>query len=161
LLHRPELLLLDEPTVGVDPQSRNHIFETVRQLARDGMTVVYTTHYMEEVEALCDRVAIVDAGAVVATGSVSELIASHAGRGITLSLRGTAAAIEAAVGGAAAHARVERDGATLRAVPHGGLAPLIAAIEAAGATVARIESRQASLEAAFLALTGRALRDGS
>jgi len=60
LVHKPEVLVLDEPTVGVDPQSRNHIFETVRLLRDQGMTVVYTSHYMEEVEALCDRVTIVD-----------------------------------------------------------------------------------------------------
>jgi ABC-2 type transport system ATP-binding protein len=66
LVHEPELLILDEPTVGVDPQSRNHIFETVKALQKSGMTVIYTSHYMEEVEALCDRVAIMDAGAIVA-----------------------------------------------------------------------------------------------
>jgi len=158
LLHRPELLILDEPTVGVDPQSRNHIFETVRKLKQDGMTIVYTTHYMEEVEALCDRVAIVDAGAIVATGTVAELIAAHAGKGITLELAGD---IEAAAAAAAPHGELRRDGATLRVVPAAGLAPLIAAIEGAGATIARIESREANLETAFLALTGHALRDAS
>ncbi|MBA3539463.1 MAG: ABC transporter ATP-binding protein, partial [Deltaproteobacteria bacterium] len=81
LLHRPEVLVLDEPTVGVDPQSRNHIFETVRALHAEGMTVVYTSHYMEEVEALCDRVAIIDGGAIVATGTIRELVAAHAGTG--------------------------------------------------------------------------------
>jgi ABC-2 type transport system ATP-binding protein len=158
LLHKPELLILDEPTVGVDPQSRNHIFETVRALNREGMTVVYTTHYMEEVEALCDRVAIVDAGKIAATGTVSELIAAHAGKGITLELAGD---LDAAAAAAAAYATVSRDGATLRVLPTAGLAPVIAAIEGAGATIARIESREANLETAFLALTGRTLRDAS
>ncbi|HWO26115.1 MAG TPA: ABC transporter ATP-binding protein [Kofleriaceae bacterium] len=157
LLHAPELLVLDEPTVGVDPQSRNHIFETVRKLKQDGMTIVYTTHYMEEVEALCDRVAIIDAGAIVATGTVAELIAAHAGRGLVLELAGDVAAAAAA---AAAHGSVERVGAAgLRVVPAAGLGPLVAAIEGAGATIARIESREGNLEAAFLALTGHALRD--
>ena len=157
LLHRPELLVLDEPTVGVDPQSRNHIFATVRKLKQDGMTIVYTTHYMEEVEALCDRVAIIDAGAIAATGTVAELIAAHAGRGLELELAGD---IDAAAAAAAAHGSVERAGpATLRVVPAAGLGPLVAALEAAGATIARIASREANLEAAFLALTGRALRD--
>jgi ABC-2 type transport system ATP-binding protein len=82
LLHKPELLILDEPTVGVDPQSRNHIFETVRELRAEGMTVIYTSHYMEEVEVLCDRVAIMDNGAIAATGTITELIAVHAGKGI-------------------------------------------------------------------------------
>jgi ABC-2 type transport system ATP-binding protein len=158
LLHKPELLVLDEPTVGVDPQSRNHIFETVRKLRGDGMTIVYTTHYMEEVEALCDRVAIVDAGAIVGTGTVAELIAAHAGKGLALELAGD---VDAAAAAAAAHGEVSRDGATLHVVPAAGLAPLIAAIEGAGARIARIESREANLETAFLALTGHALRDAS
>jgi ABC-2 type transport system ATP-binding protein len=79
LLHRPRLLILDEPTVGVDPQSRNHIFETLRTLRAEGTTIVYTSHYMEEVEALCDRVAIMDAGKVIAQGTVLELLAGRTG----------------------------------------------------------------------------------
>jgi ABC-2 type transport system ATP-binding protein len=156
LLHKPDVLVLDEPTVGVDPQSRNHIFETVRALRGDGMTVVYTSHYMEEVEALCDRVAIMDAGRVVALGTVGELIAAHAGRGVELELTGD---VDGAMTAAAPHATVERVGNALRVVPIAGLAPVIAAIEGTGATIARIESRQANLETAFLALTGKALRD--
>ncbi|MEJ7603858.1 MAG: ABC transporter ATP-binding protein [Kofleriaceae bacterium] len=158
LLHEPEVLVLDEPTVGVDPQSRNHIFETVRALHANGMAIVYTSHYMEEVEALCDRVAIIDGGAIVATGTVGELIARHAGRGIELELAGDVAAAALA---AAAHGTVARDGATLNVVPESSLASVIAAIEGTGAQVARIQSRQANLETAFLALTGKTLRDAS
>ena len=161
LLHEPELLFLDEPTVGVDPQSRNHIFETVKQLGKSGMTVVYTSHYMEEVEALCDRVAIVDAGAIVALGTIAELIAGHAGRGIELELAGAGDAIDAAERAAAAHGSVVREGQLLRIVPAGGLGPVLVAIEATGVTIARLESRQANLETAFLALTGRGLRDAA
>jgi ABC-2 type transport system ATP-binding protein len=161
LLHEPELLFLDEPTVGVDPQSRNHIFETVRQLGAGGMTIVYTSHYMEEVEALCDRVAIVDAGAVVALGKISDLVAQHAGRGIEVELAGATELVDAAERAAAGHGSVARDGSLLRIVPTAGLGPLLAAIEATGATVARLESRQANLETAFLALTGRGLRDAT
>jgi len=73
ILHRPQVLLMDEPTVGIDPQSRNHILDTVRDLNREGMTVVYTSHYMDEVEALCDRIAIVDHGRVIALGTLEEL----------------------------------------------------------------------------------------
>ena len=73
VLHRPQVLLMDEPTVGIDPQSRNHILETVRELNRAGMTVLYTSHYMEEVEALCDEIAIVDHGRVIAEGTLEAL----------------------------------------------------------------------------------------
>ena len=75
LLHRPQLLILDEPTVGVDPQSRNAILESVEQLASEGMAVLYTTHYMEEAERLCDRIGIVDLGELKAQGTRAELVA--------------------------------------------------------------------------------------
>jgi ABC-2 type transport system ATP-binding protein len=156
LVHRPQLLVLDEPTVGVDPQSRNHIFETVKALHAQGMTVIYTSHYMEEVEALCDRVAIMDHGALLALGTIGELVAQHAGKGVELEVTGD---VDAAARAAEGHAAVARDGALLRIEPRGHLAPVLAAIEATGSTIARIESRQANLETAFLALTGRALRD--
>ena len=73
LMARPRLLILDEPTVGIDPQSRNHIFETVLSLRDGGMTVLYTTHYMEEADRLCDRIAIMDGGAIIALGSPRQL----------------------------------------------------------------------------------------
>ncbi len=79
VVHDPDLLLLDEPTVGVDPQSRNKIFENIEALHRDGRTIIYTTHYMEEVERLCERIAIVDAGKLLALGSLGELLAAHGG----------------------------------------------------------------------------------
>jgi ABC-2 type transport system ATP-binding protein len=73
LLHQPKVLLMDEPTVGIDPQSRNHIFEVIEKLNKQGMTIVYTTHYMEEVERLCNRIAIIDAGKIIAQGTLDEL----------------------------------------------------------------------------------------
>jgi len=158
LVHEPALLVLDEPTVGVDPQSRNHIFETVRALKQRGMTIVYTSHYMEEVEALCDRIAILDHGSLIALGTIGELVQRHASKAMTLELAGD---VERAARAAEAHASVVREGVLLRVEPKAGLAPLIAAIEGSGATIARIESRQANLETAFLALTGHALRDGA
>jgi ABC-2 type transport system ATP-binding protein len=161
LLHRPELLILDEPTVGVDPQSRNHIFATVRALRDEGMAIVYTSHYMEEVEALCDRIAVIDRGAIIATGTIAELVAQHAGRGLELELAGTPDAVEEAIARASEHAEVHRDGVRLHVIPRAELAPMIAALEQAGVTIARIASREATLETAFLSLTGRALRDDS
>ncbi|WP_271784515.1 ABC transporter ATP-binding protein [Aquimarina algiphila] len=73
LLHNPKVLFMDEPTVGIDPQSRNHIFEVIETLNKQGITIVYTTHYMEEVERLCDRIAIIDSGKIIAQGTQSQL----------------------------------------------------------------------------------------
>jgi ABC-2 type transport system ATP-binding protein len=162
LLHKPRVLILDEPTVGVDPQSRHHIFETVKALAKEGTAILYTSHYMEEVEALCDRIAIMDAGKIVAVGSLAELLAAHAKGGLELELRGEATAIEAAVRAAEAHVTVNRADdkpAVLRCDPPAQLTPLLAAIEAAGAHIARIVTYESSLETVFLRLTGKGLRD--
>ncbi|MGL4847444.1 MAG: ABC transporter ATP-binding protein [Clostridium sp.] len=74
LAHKPEILILDEPTVGIDPQSRNHILESIKRLREEGTSVIYTTHYMEEVESICDRVVIVDLGKVIEEGKISEVI---------------------------------------------------------------------------------------
>src|SRR5690349_16038902 len=79
LLHDPPVILLDEPTVGVDPQSRNAIFDSIERLKRDGRTILYTTHYMEEAERLCDRVAIIDHGAILAIDTVEALLRRHGG----------------------------------------------------------------------------------
>ena len=87
LLHKPEILFLDEPTVGVDPQSRNAIFESVEGLNRAGMTVIYTTHYMEEAERLCQRVAIMDYGQIIALDTPANLIRSLNGGIIRLSIK--------------------------------------------------------------------------
>ncbi|WP_438498236.1 ABC transporter ATP-binding protein [Paenibacillus sp. IHBB 3054] len=77
IVHKPRVLFMDEPTVGVDPQSRNHILESIRIMNKEGTTVIYTTHYMEEIEAICDRVAIMDFGQIIALGTIDELIADH------------------------------------------------------------------------------------
>lgn len=73
LLHNPKVLILDEPTVGVDPQNRNHIFEVIEKLNSEGMTMIYTTHYMEEAERFCDKIAIIDTGQIIAQGTLEEL----------------------------------------------------------------------------------------
>ncbi|MGB7425853.1 MAG: ATP-binding cassette domain-containing protein, partial [Ornithinimicrobium sp.] len=94
LLHRPDLLILDEPTVGVDPQSRNSILESVEALSTEGMAVLYTTHYMEEAERLCDRIAIIDSGTIQAEGTQDELIQLTGGVD-TIRLAGSGAVTEA------------------------------------------------------------------
>jgi ABC-2 type transport system ATP-binding protein len=161
ILHRPKLLVLDEPTVGVDPQSRNHIFETVRALRDEGMTVLYTSHYMEEVEALCDRVAIMDHGELVAEGTIAALVAKVGGDGIELELDGDATAARAAAAAVVdpTAGAVTGDGAVVVLPRLPALAPALAAIEGTGATIRSITSRRGDLEGVFLALTGKALRD--
>jgi ABC-2 type transport system ATP-binding protein len=160
LLHEPALLVLDEPTVGVDPQSRRHIFDTIRALRDGGMTVLYTSHYMEEVADLCDRVAIMDDGAVVAQGTIAELVARHGGPPvIELELAGDAAALMAARALAARHGAIEGAGAVMRLPRPRELGPLLLDVETAGVQVVRVVAARADLESVFLSLTGHSLRD--
>lgn len=163
LLHGPKLLILDEPTVGVDPQSRNAILESVEALTREGMSVLYTTHYMEEAERLCDRVGIIDGGLLRAEGTRRELVEIIGGEDVV--------DVEAAGDLGAAAAAVRRlDGVRTVDVGEGrlhvvtgraaGLLPqLVHALDSAGADLARVEVREPDLEAVFLHLTGKALRD--
>jgi len=163
LLHKPELLILDEPTVGVDPQSRNAILESVEALAGGGMAVLYTTHYMEEAERLCDRVAIVDNGTIVAEGTHRELI-TRIGQHDLIRLTGTGD-VAAAVPAIAALAAVERavaadDRIEVTVGQAGAVLPdVLAAASGAGVHVSGVEVVEPDLEAVFLRLTGRALRD--
>jgi ABC-2 type transport system ATP-binding protein len=163
LLHEPQLLVLDEPTVGVDPQSRNAILEAVDELRAGGMSILYTTHYMEEAERLCDRIGIIDAGRILAEGTRRELVAmvgqlDH----VRLTASGSLAAAATAI---AALERVETaslgDGA-IEVTAHEArtlLPGIITAATDAGANVNGVEVVEADLEAVFLHLTGRALRD--
>jgi ABC-2 type transport system ATP-binding protein len=130
LLHDPPLVLCDEPTTGVDPQSRNHIFETLRALHAAGKTLVYTTHYMEEVVALCKRVAIIDRGSLVALDDLNALL-TRGGGPRELRVRAAEACSQARVKAALASAGID----------------------------AVVEPVERSLEDVFLELTGRALRD--
>jgi ABC-2 type transport system ATP-binding protein len=164
LLHEPPILLLDEPTVGVDPQSRNAIFETIERLAGEGHTVVYTTHYMEEVERLCDRIVIVDHGRVLADDTLDALLASApAGNKLTLKYDappdGDALAEIRSLPGVK---QVELTGTELSvaATDLGTAAPrVLERLAARGFSCQELTSRRANLEDVFLALTGRVLRD--
>jgi ABC-2 type transport system ATP-binding protein len=163
LLHHPRLLILDEPTVGVDPQSRNAILESVESLAQEGMSVIYTTHYMEEAERLCDRVAIIDEGKVQAEGTRRELV-SMVGEMDRVSITGTgnlAAAADALRGiqgvsdASASDHRIE-----ILATDASSLLPkLLTCITDSGGSIAGVEVVEPNLEAVFLHLTGKALRD--
>jgi ABC-2 type transport system ATP-binding protein len=163
LLHRPRLLILDEPTVGVDPQSRNAILESVERLSSEGMAVLYTTHYMEEAERLCDRIGIVDLGELKAEGTRAELVAL-VGEHDRVSLEGAGdldAAAQAARGLAQVRAASIRDGGIQLIVDQArSLLPELLRVTAdAGAAVSSVEVIEPDLEAVFLHLTGKALRD--
>jgi ABC-2 type transport system ATP-binding protein len=164
LLHEPQILLLDEPTVGVDPQSRNAIFETIEVLARERRTVIYTTHYMEEVERLCNRIVIVDHGRVLADDSLAGLLAG-APAGNKLTLRYDLPPDNAALGEIRALPgviQVDLAGTELSvaATELGTAAPrVLERLAARGFQCQELTSRRPNLEDVFLALTGRTLRD--
>jgi ABC-2 type transport system ATP-binding protein len=163
LLHAPSLLILDEPTVGVDPQSRNAILEAVEQLSGQGMAVLYTTHYMEEAERLCDRVGIIDRGELKAEGTREELVALL-GEHDKVHLAGSGhldAAVKACSGIAAVHAASVADGSIELLVEGASvvLPQILTTVSAAGVSVHSVEVDEPNLEAVFLHLTGRALRD--
>jgi ABC-2 type transport system ATP-binding protein len=163
IVHGPRVLLLDEPTVGVDPQSRVRLLELVREEARAGISVLYTTHYMEEAEDLCDRLAIVDGGRIMALGTLEELRGRTAERDL-LRLSGTfdpRAAREALVRLADVEVvsaepdllMLAMEGATRK------LTAVFAALAEAGADVRETTLSQPSLESLFIELTGRELRE--
>ncbi len=160
----PELLFLDEPTTGLDPQSRRQLWDVIRNLRERGRTTVLTTHYMDEAERLCDRLAIIDRGKVIALGSPADLISRLGGEHI----------VEFAVGGdgpgpdpsafaglpTVLSARAEGDGYALTVgAPHSAIPALLDQLDADGRPLARLSTRQVSLEDVFVALTGRHLRD--
>ena len=163
LLHGPKLLVLDEPTVGVDPQSRNAILDSVEALGQEGMSVLYTTHYMEEAERLCDRVGIIDEGQIKAEGTRRELVALVGQRDrVVLTATGdvdrAAAACQALEG--VDEATREEQGIGLIVRDARRLLPRILETAAeSGAVVSGVEVVEPNLEAVFLHLTGKALRD--
>ncbi len=163
LLHQPRLLLLDEPTVGVDPQSRNAILESIAELGRSGMAILYTTHYMEEAERLCDRVGIIDLGEIRAEGTRRQLVALIGQQDqVRLTATGDLAhASEAATQVPGVVSAAHKDGTIeILAVDARALLPeLLATVTAAGVTIKGVEVVEPDLEAVFLHLTGKALRD--
>ena len=161
LVHDPELLLLDEPTAGVDPQSRNAIFDNLEALKRAGKALVYTTHYMEEAERLADRIVIVDHGRVVASGTLADLVRllpAAQTLAIELDTAPDLAALEGLEG--VKQARFEAGRLTLALDDLSGTAArVLQALALAGIPVRQVDSGRADLEDVFLALTGRQLRD--
>jgi ABC-2 type transport system ATP-binding protein len=163
LLHKPRLLILDEPTVGVDPQSRNAILESVESLSAGGMAVLYTTHYMEEAERLCDRVAIIDEGKVQAEGTRRELV-ELVGQKDRVTVDGSGDLIGAA-DAVRAIAGVSEASATDHALhiladdASSILPQLLTCVTSSGGSISGVEVVEPNLEAVFLHLTGKALRD--
>ena len=158
LIHRPRLVLLDEPTVGVDPQSRNRIFEMVEALRDHGATIIYTTHYMEEAERLCDSIAIIDHGRIVALGSKEQLVAQAFGSrsSVVMHLAPTHADLAA---WATAHGATAQDLAIHCYVEKP--AEIAALLEAAARDhleVSDVTLQRPNLESVFLHLTGKELR---
>lgn len=150
MVHDPDLILLDEPTVGVDPQSRNFIFEAIDQLRSSGKTILYTTHYMEEAQRLCDQVAIVDRGRLMALGSVDDLIAEHGG------FSKVQADVESAPSG------FDWPGTWLESsLQFESADPVreISRMYSAGVVFRTLKMERPDLENVFLALTGKSLRD--
>lgn len=163
LLHSPELLILDEPTVGVDPQSRNAILEAVEQLSGAGMAVLYTTHYMEEAERVCDRVGIIDQGEIKAEGTRRELV-QLVGQKDRVSIQGNgpvAEVVRVLAGADGVSEATSDDHRILLLVEDAGsrLASLLSSASSAGLSVTGVEIEEPNLEAVFLHLTGKALRD--
>ncbi|MGA9064308.1 MAG: ABC transporter ATP-binding protein [Bryobacteraceae bacterium] len=158
LIHRPRIVLLDEPTVGVDPQSRNHIFEMVEALRAEGATVIYTTHYMEEAERLCDSVAIVDHGRIIAQGSKDELVAQSFGTRSDVLMRLDGASPNAAAWTAARGGTLQDGVAHFPVDRPSDIASLLEAASSGGLNVIDLVLRRPNLESVFLQLTGRDLR---
>lgn len=163
VVHRPKLVIMDEPTVGIDPQSRNHILESVRALQREGATIVYTSHYMEEVEAVCSRVVIMDHGRVIASGTQSDLKALVADAQIVdiglerispdilRNVKRVSGVRECVAEGMHLRITVDRDGVRLGRI--------IEKLVDSGGEVLSVHLERPTLESVFLSLTGRSLRD--
>jgi len=161
LIGDPEVLFLDEPTTGLDPQSRRALWDTIAALRARGKTVVLTTHYMDEAERLCDRVAIVDHGKGIALGTPAELIDRSGGQHLVEVSTDPALPPEAFAGLAGLRSvRAQGDGFTLSIDgPHVALPALFARLAERGVRATRLVSRTATLDDVFLSLTGRTLRE--
>jgi ABC-2 type transport system ATP-binding protein len=163
LLHKPALVIMDEPTVGIDPQSRRSILDNVKQLRDQGMTVLYTTHYMEEAQELSDHVGIMDRGKLVAVGTQRELVKS-VGELNRIQLRlseATDSLLETWRAIEGINDATSNDGivTVLAADSNRALPRLFESAAGAGVRIVSVVIQEPNLEAVFLRLTGRALRD--
>jgi ABC-2 type transport system ATP-binding protein len=164
LVGDPEVLFLDEPTTGLDPQSRRQLWDVIRNLKERGRTVLLTTHYMDEAERLCDRVAIIDQGKIIAQGSPRELIARLGAEHIVeFALEGNGTPLDpTSFEGldSVLMTRADGEGFSLTvSEPHRAIPALLDELESQGRPLARLTTRHVSLEDVFVSLTGRHLRD--
>ncbi len=163
LLHDPELIIMDEPTVGIDPQSRKHILDTVIELNKKGMTVIYTSHYMEEVEYLCSRICIMDQGKIIAEGTKQELIERFdSSRDIKLKLENYTDAVLEKIKALECVISVDtkEDLIVVKAKQDKNLfKSIIDLLNDNGVDIHSMDIDEANLETVFLQLTGRVLRD--
>jgi len=160
LVHRPRLLLLDEPTTGVDPQSRNHIFDEIRRVHQQGVTIIYTSHYMEEVQALCPRIGIIDHGKIIACDTLENLLRQLAGL-IRFRVHNMTPQLRDRAGKLPDTHLSERDGYfVLRCKDAKSvLLQFLALLNDLQVDLVSLETEEPNLERVFLHLTGRALRD--
>jgi ABC-2 type transport system ATP-binding protein len=163
LLHNPKILVLDEPTVGVDPQNRNHIFEVIERLHNEGMTIIYTTHYLEEAERFCDKIAIIDVGRIIALGTLKELRKiSDAKDLLTIKL---ADFNDDTISGILTANPLIRFDSTTKTLEidceniSNEISRMTNQIQNAGGVIERIYTRGTNLESIYLKLTGKELRD--
>ncbi len=161
----PKLLFLDEPTTGLDPQSRRQLWDVIRAYQSRGRTIMLTTHYMDEAERLCDRVAVVDHGKTIAIGTPSELIRQYGGEHVVeFDIASDSPPLELEVLGRLSgveQSRITDDGYLLVVrEPHVAIASLFDHCQTCGHALSHLTTRQATLEDVFIALTGRHLRDG-
>src|ERR1700733_9386352 len=159
IIHRPRIVLMDEPTVGVDPQSRNRIFEMIEALRKQGTAIVYTTHYMEEAERLCDRIAIIDQGVIVAMGTKEELVHSAFGSRSQVLARFTGPASAIAAWVESRGGRMVDSVAEFTIERSTEIAALLDNAAKAGLELDDVSLRRPNLESVFLHLTGRELRE--
>ncbi len=162
IIHRPELLLLDEPTVGIDPQARKHILEAVKSIAESGTTIIYTTHYLDEAEKLCDSLAIIDHGKMLTTGTLEDIV-KIVGENRLLKINGTFSAEIAK----SLTDKVEAlsiisvtDNQVLYSLPSKyGTGQFIEMLTSTGIQIENLSIKEPSLDSVFIKLTGRELRD--
>src|ERR1700738_4325036 len=163
LVGDPELLFLDEPTTGLDPQARRNLWELVDQLRENGRTIILTTHYMDEAERLCDRVAVMDHGRTIALGTPSELVASIGGEQIVEFAIGAGAPLNAAVlteiPGVQSHRVDARSHQLSVSALHIAVPRIFESLAAQGLDLTQFQTHSATLEDVFVSLTGRNLRD--